>query len=417
MENNNCPLSALEKKIYNAIAGAPNGIKGSEIADQIGEDKKIVNSTLYRSEALKPLVVKGDDYCWRLTEGANTMPKEDVSVPDAKSNTVTSNLNETLLNKTITDWENALLDLGKRNKMISYKTSGTLTIIEPAFEDLYEAIVTKDKSLSFQRDVDQNIDPRVYSLVSLLGRLQSPVEVTIGDIKVRGTVADSRRVLKNLRAKAKVAQDEQGLNILYLVFGFLNWRDNGSHDYTRSPLLLVPVSLTVDSINAPFRLKKYDDEILVNPALDKYFRDEFNMSLPEFDSESQTLEDFMDAVKELVDLKGWYIENETSIGLFSFAKVNMYRDLQENEERIKTHPIIRALVGEENGITHNEEYFKQFDHDAEPAQETYQVVDADSSQKDAIELSKRGVSFVLQGPPGTGKSQTITNIIAEGLRF
>jgi very-short-patch-repair endonuclease len=42
-----------------------------------------------------------------------------------------------------------------------------------------------------------------------------------------------------------------------------------------------------------------------------------------------------------------------------------------------------------------------------------QVLDADSSQQQAIELAKAGGSFVLQGPPGTGKSQTIANIIAE----
>lgn len=45
----------------------------------------------------------------------------------------------------------------------------------------------------------------------------------------------------------------------------------------------------------------------------------------------------------------------------------------------------------------------------------YQVLDADSSQQEAIEAAKRGKSFVLQGPPGTGKSQTIANIIAEKL--
>ena len=43
------------------------------------------------------------------------------------------------------------------------------------------------------------------------------------------------------------------------------------------------------------------------------------------------------------------------------------------------------------------------------------MVDADSSQMEAIEMAKSGKSFVLQGPPGTGKSQTITNIIAECL--
>src|SRR5581483_10825970 len=47
--------------------------------------------------------------------------------------------------------------------------------------------------------------------------------------------------------------------------------------------------------------------------------------------------------------------------------------------------------------------------------QTFQVLDADSSQQTAIEWSKRGVSFVIEGPPGTGKSQTISNIIAEAL--
>jgi DNA replication protein DnaC len=43
----------------------------------------------------------------------------------------------------------------------------------------------------------------------------------------------------------------------------------------------------------------------------------------------------------------------------------------------------------------------------------FSVIDADSSQRRAIEAANRGLNFVLYGPPGTGKSQTITNIIAE----
>ena len=52
---------------------------------------------------------------------------------------------------------------------------------------------------------------------------------------------------------------------------------------------------------------------------------------------------------------------------------------------------------------------------SDPLIELHSVVDADSSQIEAIEMAKTGKSFVLQGPPGTGKSQTITNIIAECL--
>jgi len=57
---------------------------------------------------------------------------------------------------------------------------------------------------------------------------------------------------------------------------------------------------------------------------------------------------------------------------------------------------------------------EQLDSGERPSQ-IYQVLDADSSQQEAIALAKQGASFVLQGPPGTGKSQTIANIIAETL--
>lgn len=93
----------------------------------------------------------------------------------------------------------------------------------------------------------------------------------------------------------------------------------------------------------------------------------------------------------------------------------MYRDLERNEEKLNSNPIIAALVGEQDPIQISED-LNHFDHDKQIRPiDTFQVVDADSSQQDAILLSKKGVSFVLQGPPGTGKSQTITNIIAEAI--
>lgn len=93
----------------------------------------------------------------------------------------------------------------------------------------------------------------------------------------------------------------------------------------------------------------------------------------------------------------------------------MYKDLERNEDRLNSNSIISALVGEQDPIQAPEE-LNNYNHDKliRPI-DTFQVVDADSSQQDAILLSKKGISFVLQGPPGTGKSQTITNIIAEAI--
>ena len=42
----------------------------------------------------------------------------------------------------------------------------------------------------------------------------------------------------------------------------------------------------------------------------------------------------------------------------------------------------------------------------------YSVLDADSSQRSAIDAVLAGRSLVIHGPPGTGKSQTIANLIA-----
>jgi DNA replication protein DnaC len=94
----------------------------------------------------------------------------------------------------------------------------------------------------------------------------------------------------------------------------------------------------------------------------------------------------------------------------------MYNDLSKNKDSIASNPIVRTISGDAASSNKIPEFIFDFDYDKNitPA-EMFQVVDADSSQQDAILCAKKGISFVLQGPPGTGKSQTITNIIAECL--
>ena len=45
-------------------------------------------------------------------------------------------------------------------------------------------------------------------------------------------------------------------------------------------------------------------------------------------------------------------------------------------------------------------------------EDDFSVLDADSSQRSAIDAVLAGRSLVIHGPPGTGKSQTIANLIA-----
>ena len=93
----------------------------------------------------------------------------------------------------------------------------------------------------------------------------------------------------------------------------------------------------------------------------------------------------------------------------------MYKDLEVNTNKILKNDIIQTICGVSNNnisslgqiISPNE-----LDKKIKPI-ETFQILDADLSQQQAIQVVKSGANLVIEGPPGTGKSQTIANIISE----
>lgn len=328
-------------------------------------------------------------------------------------------MSSNLLDKKLKYWEHQLLDLGKRNKMINYRETKrtTIKLVEPSFGELFDRIALNEEILTFQRAVDRETDIRVFSILSLLENLSAPLPVAIGDIKTEGSVLERQRTLKNLRTKSRLALEEQGTNILYLSFGFIEWKDGktASAQWIKSPLILVPAVLALESLNSPFTLKKHEDDIVVNPTLEYYLKTEYGINLPPFDSDKDSLDDYLKSLEVIADQRGWRILREVSLGLLSFLKISMYNDLLRNEERIKNNPVIRAIAGDYTEANKIPEYLNSFNLDSINTKDCYQVLSADSSQQEAILFSKNNVSFVMQGPPGTGKSQTITNIIAEAL--
>ncbi|MBQ8498060.1 MAG: DUF4011 domain-containing protein [Clostridia bacterium] len=332
---------------------------------------------------------------------------------------MTSSISEKKLNKKIDHWEHQLLDLGKRNKMIHYRETkrASLKLIEPSFDELYRRIAIDEKTLSFQRSVDRETDIRVFSVLSLLEALSSPLPVTVGDIKTEGTVLERQKTLKNLRAKARLSMEEQGTNILYLSFGFLEWKEgkSASAQWLKSPLILVPAVLSLDTLQSPYTLSRHEDDIVLNPTLCHYLKTEYGIELPPFDADKDTPDLYLKKLESIADQNGWRIIREVNLGLLSFLKITMYNDLLLNENRIRENPVIRAMAGDTEEANTIPDFLLKADPDAVRTQDCYQVMSADSSQQDAILYSKNNVSFVMQGPPGTGKSQTITNIIAEAL--
>lgn len=321
-----------------------------------------------------------------------------------------------LFEKKYLNWTNQLLDLSKRNKMINFKETSraSLKIIEPGYAEIFSKIVEKEKTLTFKKLQGDGYDYRSFLFLNLLEELKVPVELYVGDIKTNREIFDAQKSLKELRSKAKNAIEEQGINVLYLIFGFIEWTEKIGpiEKVLKSPLLLVPVSLTLEAQKKPYKITRMDDEIVTNPTLMYLFKENYGITIPEYGVEHKSIDDYFDTIEKMVVENGWNISRETNLGIVSFQKMNMYKDLVENEEMIKSSKVINGLF---SGEIQNHDAVKRIKLDEVKASERFHVVNADASQQRAIILSQTEKSFVLQGPPGTGKSQTITNIIAQGL--
>ncbi len=313
------------------------------------------------------------------------------------------------LHNRIDIWKKLLLDFGKRNRLINFLEGkrSNVKITAPTFSKLWELVVVNEKELVFPYAKKVQVDDEGEEVYETVIR---------GDVETSKPIGELQKTLKALRYRANTSIEEQGINTLFLTFGMLKWKEQDDSDQTfASPIILVPVKLLIESITSPYRLTLHDDEIVVNPTLSHKLDNDFGITVPTFDAANDSPVEYLEKLYHKVKNKDWSVESSTHLTNLSFLKINMYKDLERNEDKLNENPIIATLVGEQDSIQVPID-INDFDHDKliRPI-DSFQVVDADSSQQDAVLLSKKGASFVLQGPPGTGKSQTITNIIAEAI--
>lgn len=330
--------------------------------------------------------------------------------------------------KKIDRWAELLLDTGKRNYLINFRDTKTSTveIVAPAPDILWEkingtgdlevydpgiiAIDNEAEQLSFDDSGKETKLSREDYIQIYRPRLKKASQVLLYNLG-----PSPLRSLQNIDKKAQSAMEETGVNVAYMAFGFIHWKESDSSQYEyRAPVLLVPVQFHRESVIAPYYISASSDEMIVNPTFSYKLNAEHGIRLPEYEDEG--LDTYLEKVSTLVKKLKWSVTKECKIGLFSFLKINMYRDLKDHADSILRNRNVRVLLGEQLESDRLEDHFDEKSLDYGDALiQLHSVVDADSSQIEAIEMAKSGLSFVLQGPPGTGKSQTITNIIAECL--
>jgi very-short-patch-repair endonuclease len=333
-----------------------------------------------------------------------------------------------------------LLDLSTRNRLLSLPTSTrsarVIEVHDERSEEVYRLLVTEAKALSFLPGSTSGRVAGHGDGVWTTGEAEAPGlpqpeedEGEAGGLQRRHVDARLQTLLTpeglqqrllDLHRDARTMVEEQGVNILYLALGQLQWmEDDKDGSPRRAPLLLIPVELARRSAADRFVLRWTGDEIEENLSLRTKLKSDFGLDLPPFPTEEGWRPaEYLEAMGEEVRRQeGWEVlPNAMVLGFFSFAKFLMYRDLDPanwpQPEDLLEQPFIRALL--QDGFPVAEPLLPE-DADLDgciPVDRLDHVVDADSSQTRAIEAVRQGRSLVIQGPPGTGKSQSIANIIA-----
>lgn len=309
-------------------------------------------------------------------------------------------------------WQKRLLDLSLRNRLLNFKETGrTLPLTVPDLAKL-EDMLAEGQAFDVLPKLDDSED-----------FLQE--ELKDQRLHAQATDTESKKRLLNLYRTAKSSIEETGANILYLSLGLLKWYEHDTTDQPRyAPLVLLPITLHRSSSGGgyAYRIELNDEPLYSNVTLLEKLRTDFGIvaddldDLPE-DENGLDIElifrNFRNAIR---DVPKWEVLDAASIGLFSFNKFLMWKDLQEKADKLKENRLVQHLID-----------LPEQAFDAEPLPDSAELDDklkpngllctrdADSSQLAAVCAAKEQRTFVLEGPPGTGKSQTIANIIADAL--
>lgn len=239
--------------------------------------------------------------------------------------------------------------------------------------------------------------------------------------------------LKNIYRTYRGGVEELGIGTLYLIFGFLEWReaDSSSKAYY-APLVTYPVEMSSKRSRKAGVLYEYtisaaNEEPQPNLSLEEKLKTDYNVSLPQRktdeDGSLEDLDKYFDRVEKAIKLKkDWKLHRYVVLGNLEFSKLMMYRDLVPESwpggiQSFFDSPLLSFLFKEKTQSCSDvlgEDYHIDKIQDLET---NVPLIDkADSSQHSAlIDVLSKDQNLVIEGPPGTGKSQTITNLIAGAL--
>ena len=330
-------------------------------------------------------------------------------------------------------WQSQLLQLNRRNNLLYFKANPApapgsrrtlrcvpITGFSPDEIDEYLQGARRGRTFDYAARRRRRKSVEAQPLADESVPADDGIEFVSGDLPTDVEPLELQRVLLRFLRKEREWLEEQGLNVLFLAAGFLEWIDE-ENEPAKSPLLLLPCDLKRASPRDPFVLSREDDDATANATLRPKLQ-ELGLELPEFNHD--TYQKYLDTVSRIVGARtGWRVTPEVVLATFQYTKLAMWEDLEQMRSVGVTHPLVRRLAGEPLALdSAGASLPHAFSEESELAggqlddiidlRQEIAVLPADHSQLRAVAAARAGENLVIHGPPGTGKSQTIVNIIS-----
>ncbi|WP_210297551.1 DUF4011 domain-containing protein [Bradyrhizobium sp. 2S1] len=182
--------------------------------------------------------------------------------------------------KLFDDTRRRLVETGTRNRLVHVNRANTrgnvLNIVNERSDDVH-ALLSGGKTMRFfALGKDKVEDSREVVLVDVMQQGSDEDRHTDSWLETRlGPDALQKKLLKIAR-EAQTAEEESGVNVLYLAMGFLTWYEDKASSLPReAPLVLLPVELVRNARTSTFDLRVRDEDVLTNLPLQQRLRDDF----------------------------------------------------------------------------------------------------------------------------------------------
>lgn len=333
----------------------------------------------------------------------------------------------------IDTWQRRLLDLTRRNSLLSFRdNSSGIRIFCPDLGRM-EDHLADGMTFTFVSSEESPENNRDTSRESFRLSTGNDLHKSFALNKLDNAVLLANMPRKklentevNLFRKAKNDLEEGGANTLFIAIGMLSWKENPSDQKSfKAPLILLPVQLTRRSAGARVRLRQLpEEEPLFNLTLIEFLQSDYEIDLSEFREELPQDESGVDVAlvwqtvrDKIAEQEGFELVEDCVVASFSFTKYLMWKDLKDRIDDLKKNLFVSHLVDKpQEPFTQTERFLfpHELDKQVKP-KDIYTPLNCDSSQLVAVEASAKSQDFVLEGPPGTGKSETIANIIIHNI--